>query len=176
MTDKALEAAMDQIAHKEQIGIWANELTSALSLSDFLREDWSFDDSVDLEKEVAAQLLDIIRSAITHPGLNLVASLQAMQARAEKAERERDEWKLIADLSAWADGLDNPAHPYVNTIMSRAEAAEARVKELEDKLSEAADEIEGWGAYASEYFQEKHDLPGVVREFREFALTGGSNG
>jgi len=47
----------------------------------------------------------------------------------------------------------------------RAEAAEARVAELEsgikiaaDALDEAADNIADWGAYASEYFQEKHHL------------------
>ena len=48
---------------------------------------------------------------------------------------------------------------------SRA-ADKARIAELELLLSDAAQEIEDWGAYAPEYFQEKHDLAGVVARFR----------
>lgn len=39
-------------------------------------------------------------------------------------------------------------------------------------LAEAADCIASWGSYASEYFQEKHDLEGDVRRFREGAVNG----
>lgn len=42
---------------------------------------------------------------------------------------------------------------------------------LRKSLSEAADEIESWGAYASEYFQQKHDLAGSVSRARG-AATG----
>ena len=33
-------------------------------------------------------------------------------------------------------------------------------------LAEAAEDIECWGAYASEYFQHKHDLAGCVAKYR----------
>jgi hypothetical protein len=36
------------------------------------------------------------------------------------------------------------------------------IKRLADALHEAAGEVEGWGNYASSYFQEKHDLRGNV--------------
>jgi hypothetical protein len=36
------------------------------------------------------------------------------------------------------------------------------IKRLADSLHEAADDVEGWGNYASSYFQEKHDLSGNV--------------
>lgn len=52
-------------------------------------------------------------------------------------------------------------------VVSNEAAAELRRlhevnAELVEALREAADEIEGWGAYASPYFQEKHDLEGSV--------------
>ena len=44
------------------------------------------------------------------------------------------------------------------------------IKRLADCLHEAAGEVEGWGNYASSYFQEKHDLRGnVARIYAEAA-------
>ena len=71
---------LDRICHKEQLGVWADELASALALSDFLKEDWTFDDSVDLSKEIAAQLRDIIGAALTHPEFNVTEALAARQS------------------------------------------------------------------------------------------------
>ena len=52
-------------------------------------------------------------------------------------------------------------------------AAHARIAELEaiverrgDLLREAVEDIESWGAYASDYFQEKHDLTGCLAAYR----------
>ena len=41
-----------------------------------------------------------------------------------------------------------------------------RIAKLENLLSEAADDIEGWGSYAGEYFQQKHDMAGDVARYR----------
>jgi hypothetical protein len=49
-------------------------------------------------------------------------------------------------------------------------ALRQREAELEAALSEAADNMEGWGAYADPYFKEKHDLAGDLRRAR--ALLG----
>jgi hypothetical protein len=38
--------------------------------------------------------------------------------------------------------------------------------QLLEALGEAADDIESWGAYATEYFQTKHDLLGAVNKAR----------
>lgn len=48
----------------------------------------------------------------------------------------------------------------------RVEAAEQRVAELEKALGEAIDMVIDWGAYASEYFQEKWDLQGDIAKLR----------
>lgn len=43
---------------------------------------------------------------------------------------------------------------------------DARIAEMEAALAEAIDDIESWGGYASEYFQDKHDLPGCLVKHR----------
>ena len=43
------------------------------------------------------------------------------------------------------------------------------IKRLADALHEAAGDIEGWGNYASSYFQEKHDLSGNVARIHAVA-------
>lgn len=43
---------------------------------------------------------------------------------------------------------------------------EAEVQRLRELLAEAADDIESWGAYATDYFQKKHDLQGCVAKYR----------
>lgn len=51
------------------------------------------------------------------------------------------------------------------------QAARTRIAELErqqavlvEALEEARDEVVGWAAYASEYFQQKHNLKGYVEK------------
>ncbi len=62
-----------------------------------------------------------------------------------------------------ADVLD---HEFFGNVGLQAAAELRRLHEVNAELvkalKEAADEIEGWGAYASPYFQEKHDLEGSV--------------
>jgi hypothetical protein len=43
------------------------------------------------------------------------------------------------------------------------------IEEAARMLDEAADEVEFWGAYASEYFQDKWDLDGSVQKYRDYA-------
>ena len=50
------------------------------------------------------------------------------------------------------------------------EAAD-RIEQLEAALREAVEDIEFWGAYASEYFQDKHDLKSSIQNARK-ALEG----
>ncbi len=40
-----------------------------------------------------------------------------------------------------------------------------------ESLTHAADEVESWGAYASDYFQQKHDLAGTVLKVRQAAVS-----
>jgi hypothetical protein len=43
---------------------------------------------------------------------------------------------------------------------------EAVIQQLLEALEEAADDIESWGAYATEYFQKRHNLQGAVNKAR----------
>lgn len=45
----------------------------------------------------------------------------------------------------------------------------AEVEQLRNLIGEAADQIADWGAYAAQYFREKHDLEGTVKRFRAIA-------
>jgi hypothetical protein len=57
-------------------------------------------------------------------------------------------------------------------IGGAAGASKDRVVELEAALGEAIESIESWGAYASEYFREKHDLAGDITKFRDVLQKG----
>jgi hypothetical protein len=46
-----------------------------------------------------------------------------------------------------------------------------RIEQLEAALSEAIEDIEHWGGYAGEYFQDKWDLKGSIAKARA-ALAG----
>lgn len=48
-------------------------------------------------------------------------------------------------------------------------AQTARIAELEAALKAAAEDIGDWGAYASQYFQEKWDLAGEVKRYTAIA-------
>jgi len=53
--------------------------------------------------------------------------------------------------------------------MRCAPAMRPEIEEAARMLDEAADEVEFWGAYASEYFQKKWDLEGSIQKFRSYA-------
>lgn len=50
--------------------------------------------------------------------------------------------------------------------MDLHEEAAHEITRLRNLLNEAADDIQDWGSYASERFQEKHDLAGCVAKYR----------
>lgn len=56
---------------------------------------------------------------------------------------------------------------YLGPVMAHNEATalQARVAELEGALKDAAASVGEWGAYASQYLQEKWDLPGEVARY-----------
>jgi hypothetical protein len=49
---------------------------------------------------------------------------------------------------------------------NRAEAIEAERDWFKELLAEAVDDIEHWGSYAGEYFQEKWNLAGDLAKYR----------
>lgn len=48
---------------------------------------------------------------------------------------------------------------------------EANVSRYADWMDEAADDIEFWGAYASDYFKKKHDLANYSLEYKSRAAA-----
>ena len=63
----AQSTAADRVCHDEQLRVWANEIVGALSLGDFIRDDMSYADGVDLEHLVMREIKSIVTSAFQHP-------------------------------------------------------------------------------------------------------------
>jgi hypothetical protein len=76
---------------------------------------------------------------------------------------ERDQ--LRAEVSGLKTGYQ--AYERVNAELK------AEVEGLRKFLLDASEEIADWGAYASAYFQEKHDLAGCVAKFHAAAMGKG---
>jgi len=76
---------------------------------------------------------------------------------------ERDQ--LRAEVAGLKTGYE--AYERVNAELK------AEVEGLRKWLLEAAEEIDTWGSYASDYFQEKHGLRGCVDKFHAAALGQG---
>jgi DNA repair ATPase RecN len=86
-----------------------------------------------------------------------------LQRKLDTAERE-----LVAlreEVKAHRAALDYQ--------FTHLEQARARIGELERCYAEAIEDIESWGAYASQYFQEKHDLEGCLRQHRTLLAASG---
>jgi hypothetical protein len=69
-----------------------------------------------------------------------------------------------------SDAAQSATNFYGTTVTDRNSDA-ADVERLKRALSEAADLIEEWGAYASPYFQEKWGLADDVARIRALAAT-----
>ncbi|BCQ68219.1 hypothetical protein PEQA60_22090 [Pseudomonas sp. Eqa60] len=59
------------------------------------------------------------------------------------------------------------------TYREASERFQAENEALRKLLLDASEEIYAWGSYASDYFQEKHDLEGCVEKFHAAALSKG---
>ena len=112
----------------------------------------------------------LLKASLAQAERESEAALSALTANAEPFGYFR-----CLPLSGWEDcaETDEGAIPlYERPQTDRVAKLEAEVERLRALLSEAADEIQNWGAYASEYFQEKHDLAGCVAEFKAAAMAG----
>ena len=81
----------------------------------------------------------------------------------------REHMAMVVQLKAEVAGLRTGYEAYerVNAELK------AEVDGLRKSLLDAAEEIDAWGSYASDYFQEKHDLAGCVAKFHAAAMGKG---
>ena len=105
------------------------------------------------KKEVGAFIKHSIECASKLGGAcNCWHKVHALERKLESVRVERDAWKQ--------------EHGVLHQMYRAAESqlAEARrdVGVLREALIEARDDLEAWGAYASDYFQQKHDLEGNI--------------
>lgn len=59
----------DRVCHEDQLLVWASEVTGTLSMGDFLRDDLSYDDGLDLHRVVMREVKRIVAAAFRHPEL-----------------------------------------------------------------------------------------------------------
>lgn len=85
------------------------------------------------------------------------------KAGMENVAQQRDQLK--AENAGLKTGYE--AYEQVNAGLK------AEVEWLRKSLLDAAEEIDAWGSYASDYFQEKHDLAGCVAKFHAAAMGKG---
>lgn len=122
-----------------------------------------------------------------------IASLEAecnqLHKRAEQLEAEGI--SLLETFVAIADfiGIDcvaaqslpgKPSQVFIDAITKREEVIRAELEacrkdaeQLRTLLVEASETIEEWGAYADDYFKEKHGLARDVAYYRDAAMKEG---
>ena len=107
------------------------------------------------------------------------ARLRAALAATEK-ERDRlceaaevEHKRLTAELAAEREN-GWKAHAANLSLAEENDALRAELTNAKKELEEAADDIEAWGAYAGDYFKDKHDLEGDVRRVKDAAAHIGA--
>ena len=68
------------------------------------------------------------------------------------------------------DGVLGPIEDF-ESLAAERDRLKAECEGLRESLTHAADEVESWGSYASDYFQQKHDLAGTVLKVRQAAVS-----
>ncbi|MFT8234689.1 hypothetical protein ACLNBI_24480 [Pseudomonas guariconensis] len=89
------------------------------------------------------------------------ATVLALIAEIDRMEEEFDK--------AWRHDLNNANN--VQALSAEVSRLQRESEALRKALLEASEEVATWGAYASEYFQEKHDLAGCVAKIHAAAMA-----
>lgn len=97
-----------------------------------------------------------------------VASTYSGASQSDAAALAKAREALIAALSDDQPYIVrcNEALAAIDALGQQSSEHSQTVADLRTLLSEAADDLEAWGAYASEYFREKHDLAGCIVKYR----------
>jgi hypothetical protein len=180
LEERKLVDAADGLAESRRIALDA----SALALRNAMERTLAAEARVRALEDEREQLALAICGGEDVPGY---ANAQTVETLVVFVEGERGAWRQsyeaaearvremktrygdkLADIKALRRRVLEEGH--------RANAAEARVRELESALRRARDDMDGWAAYASEYFHEKHDLAGDLAAIDAALDTGGQDG
>ena len=113
--------------------------------------------------------------------LRLLDDYDALQCQVNELTSQRD--AILLQARCWAGeakaqqaitrevGAILGGIPDWGAIAAGVEELRSQLEAARGLLREAAEDVESWGAYASAYFQEKHDLAGCVMKYR-MAGTG----
>ena len=99
--------------------------------------------------------------------LALIAENERLRKRLEVSDDHPYDGIYCRD--ATIQGLEQLIEKHWRPIEKERDKLSSEVEELRMLLIDAAGEIGEWGAYVSEYFQEKHDLAGCVAKFKDAA-------
>ncbi|BAW23977.1 MULTISPECIES: hypothetical protein [Pseudomonas] len=80
-------------------------------------------------------------------------------------------YKVIKMLSEGGNRISYDPHGPEVVMAEAYDQLRAENDGLRKALLEASEEVATWGAYASEYFQEKHDLAGCVAKLHAAAMA-----
>lgn len=95
--------------------------------------------------------------------LALLAEIERLSPPAGQVsyQQQMEAWKSASSQDLRARG----------ELMIQVDELKAESEALRKALLEASEEVAAWGAYASEYFQEKHDLAGCVAKLHAAAMA-----
>jgi len=65
---EAKEAAA-RVCHDEQVTVWSDEMSDALSLGGYLRSDMNYEDVLSVQRVIIREVRSIVESAFGHPEL-----------------------------------------------------------------------------------------------------------
>ena len=101
----------------------------------------------------------------------LLAAAQRIRRQEANIEKLKADGELSAKTADCWDRLNILNKALGDSFRAERDQIKAECEGLRESLTHAADEIESWGAYASDYFQQKHDLAGTVLKIRQAAMS-----
>lgn len=104
-----------------------------------------------------ARAIEAVLQPVQEPvALDLIAANEACDKLNELCREQTAEIERLRNLSACEACAEIPS------VMEYFKQCEERIATLEAALRAAKEMVESWGAYASPYFQERHDLVGDI--------------